>query len=81
MSTTLSGRPRTAQQRNVEATCRLCESLGVDNLKLLATALAEVAIEQVSRDPSFARRVRAAYDDLAALKPPRPPAPERKRSG
>jgi hypothetical protein len=71
MSTTLRGAALTVQQRGVAATSRLREALGLDNIKVLSVALAEVAADEVSRNPGFAHQVRMAYQELAALKPSR----------
>lgn len=75
MSTTLS-RPIGIQQRSVEATRRLCAVLNVDNLKLLSTALAEVAAEEASRNRAFSERLHAVYDELVMLQTRRHPAKE-----
>ena len=77
MSTTLKSTPITVQQRGAEATARLREVLGLDDIKLLGTALAEVAIDEASRDPGFANRVRAIYQELVDLKAARPSRPRK----
>ena len=62
MSTTL--KPLTIQQRSVEATRSLREALGLDDTKLLGTALAEVAAEEARHNPDFAQRIRQTYAEL-----------------
>lgn len=68
MSVTLS-QPMTVAQRGALATKRLRAVLGVDDVKLLSTALAEVAAEEAVTNRDFANRVHATYIELAAQKP------------
>ncbi len=78
MSTTT--RAQTIQQRSVEATGRLRQTLGLDDLKLLSTALAEVAADEIANNPQFANRVRAAYRDLLVMQKTRPLGGDKVRS-
>lgn len=68
----------TAQQRAVDATSRLRQVLEVDDLKMLSTALAEVAADEAKHNPDFARRIRDVYQELidSAPKKRTPPAKE-----
>lgn len=70
MTATLS--TRTLQQRSVEATRRLREVLGLDDLKVLSTAVAVVVAEDAARDATYADRVRRVYQDLLSLQATRP---------
>lgn len=68
MQTTLNRVPQTVQERSVDATRHLRETLGLDDLKLLATALAEVAVAESAQRPEFANRIKSVYAELQALK-------------
>lgn len=61
---------KTVAQRTTEATRRLQESLGVDDLKTLNAAIAEVAASEVDSNTLFKSKVLAAYNDLASLPKP-----------
>lgn len=67
MLTTGLDRPRTAHQRSVEATRQLRTILGLGDLKLLATALAEVAAEEAAKNPRFATKIQDSYRELESL--------------
>jgi hypothetical protein len=63
---------RTVRQRAVEATKALREQLGLDNIDLLSTAVAEVAVQEVASNPAFRERISTVYRDLLALHETRP---------
>jgi hypothetical protein len=56
----------------VAATAHLREVLGLDDLKLLSTALAEIVADEAARNPGFANRIRSVYQELVSLKATRP---------
>lgn len=56
------------QQRAAAATAELKRILGLDDLKLLSAAVAEVAAAEAAASADFAARIRSAYTDLAALR-------------
>jgi hypothetical protein len=68
--------PATARQdRNVTATKRFCEVLGLPvltakELKHLTTALAEAATEEVRRNPAFGERIRAIFREVSEVAAP-----------
>lgn len=66
MSSTLAR--ASLQQRAAAATAELKRILGLDDLKLLSAAVAEVAAAQAATHPDFAARIRSAYAELAALR-------------
>lgn len=68
MQTAVERSPLTVQERSVEATRRLREAVGGDDLKLLATALAEAAVEEMQHNAALTLRVRDKYEQLSALK-------------
>jgi|SRR5579872_89378 len=68
MSATISSAPTTVKQRGIDATKRLRELLGLDDLNLLAIALAETAADEIGRNTSFSERVRHSYQELAQIK-------------
>src|SRR5690348_15134447 len=70
MSATLS--TATVTERGALATKRLRERLGLDNLKLLSTAVAEAAADEIERNPAFVARVQAIYQELVSRQPTRP---------
>jgi len=62
-----------AQDRATEATRKLKKALGLQDLavadqKRLSTAIAEVAAEEASSHPEFAKRILALYEALAPSK-------------
>jgi len=61
---TIIEQPLTASQRAKVATTQLRQLLDLGNLKLLSTALAEVAIAEAKTNPSFVNRLKAIYQDL-----------------
>jgi hypothetical protein len=65
MSTSLAHKPLTFAQRAAAATQRVAEQQQLTDLKRLAAALAELAAEEVQRNPGFAVRLRGLYEDLA----------------
>ncbi len=65
-------KPRTAQQRAVAATRQLREATGLDDLKLLSTAVAELAAEEAARNPAYVSRLQAVYQELVSLHSTRP---------
>lgn len=78
----------TPVQRAAQAAHRAAEALRATDEKRLAAALAEIAAEEMARNPTFALRVRSRYEDLEppkkaraakTIKEPRkpklPPAP------
>lgn len=71
MSTSVQSKPLTLQQRAAAATARAAELLRLDDIKRLAAAVAEVAADELLRDPDFAQRVRGRYEQLAPRKPVR----------
>lgn len=71
----------TLQQRNIVATSRLCEVLGLgvvspSELKYLALALTQIAADEAEQNANFATRVRSMYASLLPQK-----AATSKRSG
>lgn len=72
MSDVTTAKLLTAAQRVTLASETTAQALHLDDVKRVAAALAVVAAEEVSRNPSFALRVRSRYDELA---------PETKRRG
>ena len=68
MSTSLARKPLTFAQRAAVATQRVAEQQHLTDLKRLAAALAELAAEEVQRNPGFAVRLRGLYEDLAPQK-------------
>jgi len=73
MSASANAAHVTSTERSAEATRSLCEALGIGfvpttKLKVLATALAEVAAEEARRNLDFSGRVRALYEQLATPK-------------
>lgn len=70
MRPSLRSATRSVSQRSIQATRRLREVLALDDLKFLATAIAEVAAEEAAGNPAFAARIRATYHELEALRPP-----------
>src|SRR5258708_2731521 len=68
MSTSVTSNPLTLAQRATAATQRVADHQHLTDLKRLAAALAEVAADEVQRNPGFALRLRGLYEDLA---PPR----------
>lgn len=56
------------QQRAAAATAELKRILGLDDLKLLSAAVAEVAATEAATSADFAARIRSSYTDLAALR-------------
>lgn len=67
MYTTLNRATMTAQQRGAEATRRLREVLGLSDLKVLATALAEIAADEAQHNVDFGDRIRHAYREIELL--------------
>src|SRR5262249_35756641 len=76
MSTAVERKQLTVAQRTSEAARLAGDLLGLDDLKRVAAALAEAAVEGVRRNPSFAAHVRTLYEDMAA----RPPAAKKSRA-
>jgi hypothetical protein len=70
---------QTFQERSVEATHALCEALGLSDLKVLSTALAEAATKEAKRNPGFVSLVRDTYRELESLKRPRKTAPRQRK--
>lgn len=79
MSTQMASVPQTFQERSVEATHALCEALGLTDLKVLSTALAEAATKEAKRNPDFVSLVRETYHELESLKRPRNPAARQRK--
>lgn len=71
MSGATTTKSPTAMQRVSRAADTIAQSLHLNNPKWVAAAYAEIAAEEVSRNPSFAVRVRNRYDELV-------PAPRRR---
>ena len=71
MSGATTTKSPTATQRASKAAEATAQSLHLNDPKWVAAALAEIAAEEVSRNPSFGVRVRNRYDELA-------PAPRRR---
>lgn len=65
MSTAVKSKPLTLVQRGAAAAQQAAEMLAVDDVKRVATALAEAALEGMRRNPSFAAHVRQLYESLA----------------
>jgi hypothetical protein len=64
MSTAIRA-PLTPTQRRDEAARLAAVHLGVDDVKAVAAALAEAAIEGIKRNPSFEAQVRTLYTQMA----------------
>ena len=64
---------QTAPQRAAAAAQAVNSRLHLDDEKWLLAALAEVAAEEASHNPSFALRVRSRYEELHPAKKPRAP--------
>lgn len=63
----------TAPQRTAAAAQAVNERLHLDDEKWLLAALAEIAADEASRNPSFALRVRSRYEELRPAKTSRTP--------
>lgn len=72
MHTAVNAKPTTIQQRSAEATRVLREVLGLEDLKLLAAALAEVAADEAAHNHQFAQRIRETYHQIEEMKRPTP---------
>jgi hypothetical protein len=81
MSTaTANQKPPTIAQRTAEAAEKSARYLGVENTKLLAAVLAEVASDELRYNRSFADRVRVAYEASAPKPKPKPQRQPRPRA-
>ena len=65
MSVTLEPQSKTLQQRSTEATNKLKKLVGVDDLKILSAALAEVAAKEAEVNPQFAEKIKQTCSDFA----------------
>jgi hypothetical protein len=68
---------RTPHQRARAATRLLRQELGLDDVKVLSTALAEAAAREVKRNRAFAEQVRTIYHELVQQQPPSRPRKEK----
>lgn len=71
MSTSLASKTLAPTQRITEAGAKAAQQLHREDGRLMAAALAEMAFEEVIRNPSFAVRVLGRYDELVSVKPRR----------
>jgi hypothetical protein len=76
MSTSLASKPLTIAQRPAAAGQRAAAHMHADDEKRVLAALAEIAVEELERNPSFALRVRGRYDELAPKTVRRQAAPK-----
>jgi len=67
--TTRSTSRRTTSQRASEATTHLRQVLELDDLKILSTALAEVAAKEAQNNAAFAEQIRNVYAEILAANP------------
>jgi hypothetical protein len=58
-------KPPTPTQRATRAIVRVGETVSRNNTKLLAAAIAEIAADEVARNPQFERAIQERYDQLA----------------
>src|SRR5262245_61566732 len=68
----------TAMKRNLSATEAaklVAQSLGLDDVKRVGSALATAAAEEAEHNPSFAARVRALYNATVPIAAPRKKSP------
>jgi len=68
MLTSVASKSAIFAQRATAAVERVAERQHLSDVKRLAAALAELAAEEIERNPGFAVRLRGLYEDLA---PPR----------
>lgn len=68
-TTTQSAKPPTYPQRVSAAATAANERFNYTDEKRMQAALAEIAIDEMMRNPTFALRVRNRYDELAPQKP------------
>lgn len=71
MSVTIE-KPQTALQRTKTATTQLLQTLNVENVQWLTTALAEVALEEVAANRTFSSKLLHAYQEIAKSSKPTP---------
>ena len=69
MSTLVSSKPPTLAQRGPAAVVRAGTALGLEDIKRLTAALAEIAADELSMNRDFAARVCARYAELNARPP------------
>jgi hypothetical protein len=80
MTTSTTNSP-TPAQRSAIAAAEAAKRFTFTNEKLMLAALSEIALDELSRNPSFAVRVRDRYEELAPTKTPKAPkAPKEPRA-
>ncbi len=79
MSTSLASKSLTIAQRPLAAGQRAAVHMHADDEKRMLAALAEMAVEELSRNPGFALRVRGRYEELAPATTRRQTAPKTPR--
>jgi hypothetical protein len=67
----INEKPLTVAQRAAQAAEQAAKYLGVSNTKVLAAVLAEIAVQELRYNRSFADRLRSAYESAAPK--PKPP--------
>ncbi len=68
MATTSRTTQRMLKERSAEATRRLREALGLEDLDVLAIALAEVTTAEAQQNPQLVNSIRSVYDSLMEAK-------------
>lgn len=68
-----AGKPPTYAQRATAAAATAAERFAFTDEKRMQAALAEVAVDELARNPSFAVRVRDRYEELAPQKASKAP--------
>jgi hypothetical protein len=71
-SATTTTKPPTYAQRAAATAAQANERFSYTDEKRMLAALSEVALDEMSRNPAFAVRVRNRYDELAPQKAPKP---------